>query len=153
MFAIFFIIGLRRAGIENWVKYTILRVRMSLSLCASESQDSEGIKIVSAISTFVLKDTCTSTFSLHFSAKMLQLCFGLTRYNQGSYRVFNSWKSLEICPAIWTGKSLENGDKVWKNGKKSWVFLQSFFVLIKSYSISLIRLQRIIKKASRPAFF
>ena len=28
--AILFIIGLRKAGIENWVKYTIVRVRMSL---------------------------------------------------------------------------------------------------------------------------
>ena len=38
--AILFIVGLRRAGIENWVKYAILRVRMSLylSLCASENQ-------------------------------------------------------------------------------------------------------------------
>ena len=24
------------------------------------------------------------------------------------------------------GKSLENGDKVWKNGKKSWVYFQSY---------------------------
>ena len=38
--ATLFIIGLRRAGIENWVKYAILRVRMSLCLwlCASENQ-------------------------------------------------------------------------------------------------------------------
>ena len=38
--AILFIIGLRRAGIENWVKYAILRVRMSLRVClyASENQ-------------------------------------------------------------------------------------------------------------------
>ena len=38
--AILFIIGLRRAGIENWVKFAILRVRMSLRLClyASENQ-------------------------------------------------------------------------------------------------------------------
>ena len=38
--AILFIIGLRRAGIENWVKYAILRVRMSLCLwlCANENQ-------------------------------------------------------------------------------------------------------------------
>ena len=57
---------------------------MSLSLWASENQDSEGIKIVSAISTFVLKDTCTLTFSLHFSAKMHQLRFGLTRYSPQS---------------------------------------------------------------------
>ena len=37
---ILFIIGLRRAAIENWVKYAILRVRMSLCLClcASENQ-------------------------------------------------------------------------------------------------------------------
>ena len=38
--AILFIIGFRRAGIENWVKYAILCVRMSLWLCffASENQ-------------------------------------------------------------------------------------------------------------------
>ena len=38
--AILFIIGFRRAGIENWVKYAILWVRMSLWLClfASENQ-------------------------------------------------------------------------------------------------------------------
>ena len=38
--AILFIIGLWRAGIENWVKYAILRVRMSLCwhLYASENQ-------------------------------------------------------------------------------------------------------------------
>ena len=38
--AILFIIGLRRAGIENWFKYDILRVRMSLCLwlCTSENQ-------------------------------------------------------------------------------------------------------------------
>ena len=30
--AILFIIGLRRAGIENWVKYALLRVRTSLCL-------------------------------------------------------------------------------------------------------------------------
>ena len=38
--AIFFMIGLRRAGIEIWGKYAILRVRMSLCLClcASENQ-------------------------------------------------------------------------------------------------------------------
>ena len=36
--AILFIIGLRRAGIENGVKYAILRLRMSLCLCASENQ-------------------------------------------------------------------------------------------------------------------
>ena len=35
--AILFIIGLRRAGIENWVKYAILRVRMSLCLCLCAS--------------------------------------------------------------------------------------------------------------------
>ena len=38
--AILFIIGFRGAGIENWVKYGILRLRMSLCfwLCASENQ-------------------------------------------------------------------------------------------------------------------
>ena len=38
--AILFIIGLRRADNENWVKYAILRVHMSLclGLCASEKQ-------------------------------------------------------------------------------------------------------------------
>ena len=30
---ILFIIGLRRAGVENWVKYALLRVRMSLCIC------------------------------------------------------------------------------------------------------------------------
>ena len=30
---VLFIIGLRRTGIENWVKYAILRVRMSLCFC------------------------------------------------------------------------------------------------------------------------
>ena len=34
----FVIIGLRRACIENRVKYAILRVRMSLCLCVSENQ-------------------------------------------------------------------------------------------------------------------
>ena len=40
--AILFIIGLRRAGIEKWVKYAIQRVRVSLCLClcASENQAS-----------------------------------------------------------------------------------------------------------------
>ena len=39
-YGILFTIGLRRAGIENWVKYAILRVRMSLCLyfCVSENQ-------------------------------------------------------------------------------------------------------------------
>ena len=39
-FAILFIIGLRRAGIKNWVKYAILHVRLSLclGLCTSENQ-------------------------------------------------------------------------------------------------------------------
>ena len=33
--------------------------------------------------------------------------------------VLNSWKSLEICPAIFQAwKSLQNGDKIWKNGKR-----------------------------------
>ena len=38
--AILFIIGLRRAGMENWVKYAILHVPMLLylCLCASENQ-------------------------------------------------------------------------------------------------------------------
>ena len=37
--AILFIIGLRRAGIENWVKFVILRVRMSLCLCLCVSEN------------------------------------------------------------------------------------------------------------------
>ena len=36
--AILFIIGLRRGGIENWVNFAILRVRMSLCLWASKNQ-------------------------------------------------------------------------------------------------------------------
>ena len=37
--------------------------------------------------------------------------------------MLNPWKSLEICPAFSRpGKSLENGDNVWKNGKESWIF-------------------------------
>ena len=39
---ILFVIGLRRADIENWVKYAILRMRTCMSLhlclCASENQ-------------------------------------------------------------------------------------------------------------------
>ena len=37
--AILFIIGLRRADIENWVKHAILRVRISLRLCLCASED------------------------------------------------------------------------------------------------------------------
>ena len=58
------------------------------------------------------------------------------------------------------GKSLENWAKVLKNGKKfefflscskcKWIF---FFVLLKSYSISPVRLQRIVKKALFLCFF
>ena len=51
-----------------------------------------------------------------------------------------------------SGKSLENGDEVWKNGKKRSFFLRQhgneiFFVLVKSYSISSIHLQHIMEKA------
>ena len=51
-----------------------------------------------------------------------------------------------------SGKSLENGDEVWKNGKKTSFFLRQhvneiFFVLVKSYSISSIHLQHVMKKA------
>ena len=43
--------------------------------------------------------------------------------NTANYGALSPWKSLEICPAIFQiWKSLENGDKVWKNGKK-----RSFF--------------------------
>ena len=38
-YAILFIIGLRRAGIENWVKYAILYVHMSLWLCIFDSEN------------------------------------------------------------------------------------------------------------------
>ena len=62
-------------------------------------------------------------------------------------------------------KSLENKDKVWKNGKNSWVFFfQSyskcfisefffFFVLVESYSTSPVRLHCVMKKSFVPAFF
>ena len=63
--------------------------------------------------------------------------------------VLNSWKILEMCPAIF---------QTWKNpknGKKSWVYIfvkattinESFFVLVKSYSISPRHLQCIMKEA------
>ena len=69
--------------------------------------------------------------------------------DSNSYRVLNSWKSLEICPAIfqtwrrvinpkslcffnniwhfliflhWISPHQLNGDKVWKNGLKTWGF-------------------------------
>ena len=71
-------------------------------------------------------------------------------------------KVLKFTPSFSRpGKSLENGDKVWKHGKKSWFFFQSyrkcvisriFFVLVKSYSISSVRLH-IIKKALFLCFF
>ena len=82
--------------------------------------------------------------------------------DQGSYRVLNSWKSLEICPVIFqTRKSLENRDDVRKRMKKSWVFFQRynkcfisefFFVFVKSYLSLLICLQHTTKKAFVPAF-
>ena len=72
-------------------------------------------------------------------------------------------KVLKFTPSFSRpGKSLENGDKVWKHGKKSWFFFQSyrkwvisriFFVLVKSYSISSVRLQHIMKKALFLCFF
>ena len=55
------------------------------------------------------------------------------------------------------GKSLENGGKVWKNDEMSWVFFPRLnkcfisefcFILVKYYSISPVRLQRVMKKAS-----
>ena len=47
--------------------------------------------------------------------------------DQGSYRVLNFWKSLEICPVIFqTRKSLENRDEVRKGMKKSWAFFQRY---------------------------
>ena len=48
------------------------------------------------------------------------------------------------------GKSLENGDKIWKNAffqSYSKCFISAIFVvLVKSYSVSAVRLQRIMKK-------
>ena len=76
--------------------------------------------------------------------------------DQGSYRVLNFWKSLEICPVIFqTRKSLENRDEVRKGMKKSWAFFQRynkcfisdvFFVFVKSYLSLLICLQHTTKK-------
>ena len=37
--AILFIIGLRRAGIKNWVKYAVVRVRVSLCLGLRTSEN------------------------------------------------------------------------------------------------------------------
>ena len=73
-------------------------------------------------------------------------------------------KVLKFTPSFSRpGKSLENGDKVWKHGKKSWFFFfqsyrkcvisRIFFVLVKSYSISSVRLQHIMKKALFLCFF
>ena len=82
---------------------------------------------------------------------------------QGLYRVLNSWKRVLKLAQQFSRprKSLENGYKVYKNGKKSFFLIfffkaitialwETFFsVLIKSYSILPIQvhLQRIMKKA------
>ena len=83
---------------------------------------------------------------------------------QASSQVFNtgfvqSWileKVLKFAKQFSRpGQSLENGDKVWKNGKKVFFFQsynkcfisEIFFVLVKSYSILIIRLQLIMKEA------
>ena len=49
-----------------------------------------------------------------------QSCYCFTfLYLQGSYRVLNSWKSQELCPAIF-----QTWKKSGKNRKKSWAFWQ-----------------------------
>ena len=87
----------------------------------------------------------------------------LTKWNwwsgiQGSYRVLNSWKSLEICPAI----NFSDLEQVWRIDRKSGKMVKSlkfvfraitraswfsFFVLVKSYSISPVSLLCIERKA------
>ena len=57
-----------------------------------------------------------------------------------------------------SGKSLENGDIVWKKWLKVLSFFfkattsNNFFALVKSYSISPVCLRRIMKKSFVPAF-
>ena len=78
----------------------------------------------------------------------------LLDFIQGSHRVLNSWKSLEICSdleQIWkieikSGKKLVNSLEVFFKLQKmlyKWIFL----VLVKSYSIFPVCLQRTTKKA------
>ena len=69
---------------------------------------------------------------------------------RGSYRVLNnSWKSLEIRPATFLGL-----EKVWEKNLKSFFesynkcfTSENFFLLVKLYSISPVRLQHIVDKA------
>ena len=75
-----------------------------------------------------------------------------------SYRVLNSWKSLEFCPAIFQpGEILQYRDTFWKNclfftSYKKWL-TSEFFSLVKTYSISLVCLQRTMKAHEKNGSF
>ena len=59
-------------------------------------------------------------FLLMFCEFVPQSCYCFEfLYLQGSYRVLNSWKSQELCPAIFQTRK-----KSGKNRKKSWAFWQ-----------------------------
>ena len=90
------------------------------------------------------------------------LCMALATRNGRTFSRLGFVQSLELLFAQQfsrPGKRLENGDEVWTNGKKHWrfFFFQSynkcfrseflFFIVVKSYSISPVCLQRTLKKA------
>ena len=75
----------------------------------------------------LLRSTTIRFYTIFYQHCGILSLYVFVTVNQGSYSVLNPWKCLE------------NGDKVWKKCKKSWVFFisEKFFVLVKSYSILL----------------
>ena len=63
--------------------------------------------------------------------------------NQGSYRVFNSWKGSLNLPS-----NFPDLEKVWKNSKKSWVFFFFLPSYNKCFISEMFSFRRLVYRAS-----
>ena len=115
--AILFIIGLRRAGIENWVKYALLRVRMSLCicLCVSENQALQPPAHLKPTLHLQWRTIDISLFNGFLSAGLFLLS---SSNNACLWLVNRSWKVLSNFSVVRTRICSSTENFVWTEAHK-----------------------------------